>query len=694
MFPWRFFVKNFPRPQSGKTKFKETVPLSSKLAGDKLCIDVIRGLAMDGPQQARSGHPGAAMALAPLGWTMFSKIMKHDPKDPHWHNRDRFILSCGHASMLIYSLLHLSGYGLTLDDLKNFRQWGSLTPGHPEYGHTAGVEMTTGPLGQGLSSAVGFALAERYIASYFNRPNFNVMDHYTYVFCSDGDLMEGITSEAGSLAATLGLGKLIAVYDDNRITIEGNTDIAFTEDRVARYAAYGWHTQRVEDANDTAAFEAAIAAAQKDPRPSLISVRSHIAYPSPKMQDTSASHGTPFGEEEIAATKKVMGLPEHEKFYVPAEVYATCSKIQAKGAQEHAAWNELFAAYAKEYPELAAEFENWMEGKLPEGWDKDLITFEPDAKGMATRVSSGKVINAIAERLPNLIGGSADLEPSTKTLVKGSPAQSPEHHEGRNIHFGIREHGMAAVTNGIMLHGGLHAYDATFLVFADYMRGSVRLGALMGLNGIHVWTHDSIGLGEDGPTHQPIEHLASLRIIPNFTLLRPCDANETAEAWKVAITHREGPVGLALTRQNLPTLDRTKYAPAEGLRRGAYILAEAEGAEPKVILMASGSEVPIILKAREVLQAEGIPTRVVSFPSWELFEAQDAAYREEVLPKHITARVSVEAASTFGWGKYVGDKGFALGIDHFGASAPFEVLYEKFGLTVENTVAHAKELLK
>ncbi|MGM9991797.1 MAG: transketolase [Candidatus Bruticola sp.] len=663
-------------------------------AGDTLCINVIRGLAMDGPQQARSGHPGAAMALAPLGWTMFSKIMKHDPQDPRWYNRDRFILSCGHASMLIYSLLHLSGYSLSLDDLKNFRQWGSLTPGHPEYGHTAGVEMTTGPLGQGLSSAVGFALAERYIASYFNRPHFEVMDHYTYVFCSDGDLMEGITSEAGSLAAALGLGKLIAVYDDNRITIEGSTDITFTEDRVARYAAYGWHVQCVADANDTEAFAAAVAEAQKDPRPSLISVRSHIAYPSPKMQDTSASHGTPFGEEEIAATKKVMGLPEHEKFYVPAEVYEASNQIKAKGAQAHAAWSELFAAYAKEYPELAAEFENWMEGRLPEGWDVDLINFPPDAKGLATRAASGKVINAIAARVPNLIGGSADLEPSTKTFIKGSTAQSPEHHEGRNIHFGIREHAMGAVVNGMMLHGGVKAYDATFLVFADYMRGSVRLGALMGLNAVHVWTHDSIGLGEDGPTHQPIEHLASLRIIPNFTLLRPCDANETAEAWKAALKHNDGPVGLALTRQNLPTLDRTKYAPADGLHRGAYVLAEAEGAEPKIILMASGSEVHIALAARDILQSEGIPTRVVSFPSWELFESQSEEYRESVLPSKVKARLSIEAASTFGWSKYVGSEGSSLGIDHFGASAPYEVLYEKFGLTAENAAARAKMLLK
>ena len=671
---------------------------TNNLTADKLCIDTIRGLAMDGPQAARSGHPGAAMALAPLGWTLFSHVMRHDPQEPQWPNRDRFILSCGHASMLIYSLLHLSGYALSLDDLKQFRQWGSLTPGHPEYKHTVGVEMTTGPLGQGLASAVGMALAERYIAAHFNRPGYPVMDHFTYVICSDGDLMEGITSEAGSLAATLGLGKLIAFYDDNHITIEGDTSAAFTEERAARYAAYGWHVQTVSDMNDTEALKAAIVLAQKDPRPSLIDIRSHIAYPSPKMQDTAAAHGSPFGDEEIAATKKVLGLPESEKFYVPEEVYAESQKVKARGSAEHTEWHKLFSAYAQEYPELAKEFEAWMHNKLPEGWDKELIEFEPDVKGLATRVSSGKVINALAERIPNLIGGSADLEPSTKTAIKGSPFQSPEHPEGRNLHFGIREHGMAAIVNGMILHGGLHAYDATFLVFSDYMRGSVRLGALMGVNAIHVWTHDSIGLGEDGPTHQPIEHLASLRIIPNFTLIRPCDANETAEAWKVAIAHETGPVGLALTRQNVPTLDRSQYGAVSGLKRGAYILAEAvngEGdkVEPKLILMASGSEVHIALKARDILQAEGVPVRVVSFPSWELFEAQDAAYKEEVLPQAVTARISVEAASTFGWQKYVGDKGYALGIDHFGASAPYQTLYEKFGLTAENVVAHARHLV-
>lgn len=666
--------------------------LSSMVVNDKLCINVIRGLVMDGPQKANSGHPGAAMALAPLGWTLFSKVLKHDPQQPKWPDRDRFVLSCGHASMLLYSLLHITGYALKLSDIKNFRQWGSITPGHPEYGMTSGVEMTTGPLGQGLSSAVGMALAERYLGAYFNRPEQAIVDHYTYAFCSDGDLMEGLTSEACSLAGTLQLGKLIAIYDDNHITIAGTTDLAFTEDRVARFESYGWHTQRVDDVNDTEAFQRAIEAAQKDPRPSLISVRSHIAYPSPKMMDTSASHGTPFGEAEIAATKAVMGLPENEKFYIPGDVYGAGRAVAERGSKQHQAWHEKFAAYRQQYPELAQQFEDWMHGRLPANWDKDLIDFEV-GKSMATRVSSGKVINAIAKRLPNLIGGSADLEPSTKTLIDGASSQSPQHPEGRNIHFGIREHGMAAIINGMCLHGGLLPYDATFLVFSDYMRGSVRLASLMKLPVIHVWTHDSIGLGEDGPTHQPVEHLASLRAIPNLTVIRPCDANETAEAWKVAINRGNGPVGLALTRQNVVTLDRTNMGPAAGLSQGAYVLVEASSAA-KVILISSGSEVHLCLEARELLEKQGIPTRVVSMPSWELFSEQSAEYKEQVLPKAVKARVAVEAASTFGWERWVGEQGCAMGIDGFGASAPYEVSYEKFGLTGANIAKRAAELLK
>ncbi|MCR5661773.1 MAG: transketolase [bacterium] len=665
-----------------------------KTACDKLCINVIRGLAMDGPQKANSGHPGAAMALAPLGWTLFSRVLEHSPKNPKWYNRDRFVLSCGHASMLMYSLLHLTGYGLTLDDIKNFRQWGSITPGHPEYGMTDGVEMTTGPLGQGLSSSVGMALAERYLAAYFNRPGHNVIDHYTYCFCSDGDLMEGITGEASSLAGTLGLGKLIAVYDDNHITIAGSTDLAFTEDRLARYEAYGWHIQRVDDPNDLDAFEKALLAAQKDPRPSIIGVRSHIAYPSPKMQDTSASHGTPFGEEEIAATKKVMGLPENEKFYIPEEVYEAGKAVAERGSKAYQAWMERFEAYKAEYPELAKQLEDWMEGRLPEGWDKDLIKFET-GKSMATRVSSGKVINALAKRLPNLIGGSADLEPSTKTLIDGSASQSKDHPEGRNIHFGIREHGMAAILTGMALHGGVYPYGATFLVFSDYMRGTVRLASLMKLPVIYVWTHDSIGLGEDGPTHQPIEHLAALRVIPNLTLIRPCDACETREAWKAAIEHKGGPVGLALTRQNVPTLERGEkaYACACGLKKGAYVLSEAHDKNAKVILIGTGSEVHICLEAQKLLEKEGISARVVSMPSWELFEEQTQEYRDSVLTPGVKARVAVEAGVTFGWEKWVGCGGTVVGIDHFGASAPYETTYEKFGLTAENVAEQAKKLL-
>lgn len=668
---------------------------SCKSTGDKLCIDVIRGLVMDGPQQANSGHPGAAMALAPLGWTLFSKVLNHDPKAPQWFNRDRFLLSCGHASMLLYSLLHITGYGLTLDDVKKFRQWGSITPGHPEHGMTAGVEMTTGPLGQGLSSSVGMAIAERYLASYFNRPGHEIIDHFTYVFCSDGDLMEGITSEASSLAGTLGLGKIIAIYDDNHITIAGKTDLAFTEDRLARYAAYGWHVQRVENPEDLGAFQNALAQAQKDPRPSIIGVHTTIAYPSPKMQNTSASHGTPFGEAEIAITKGVMGLPENEKFYIPEEVYAAGKEVAARGAEVHAAWEKKMEAYRAAFPELAQQLEDWIAGRMPEGWDKDLISFEP-GKSLATRVSSGKVINALAERLPNLMGGSADLEPSTKTLINGATSQSKEHPEGRNIHFGIREHGMAAIVNGMSLHGGLHPYGATFLVFSDYMRGSVRLAALMGLPVTFVWTHDSIGLGEDGPTHQPIEHMAALRAIPNLTMIRPCDANETAQAWIAALSRTNGPVGLALTRQNVPTLDRKaqNMGCACGLQRGAYVLKEASAAQPQIILIGTGSEVHICLEAQEALEKEGLAVRVVSMPSWELFEEQDSAYKESVLPKAVKAKVAVEAASTFGWEKYVGQDGAVVGIDHFGASAPSEVLYEKFGLSASNVANVARALLK
>ena len=660
---------------------------------DSLCVNVIRGLAMDGPQKADSGHPGAAMALAPLGWVMFSRVLRHNPHNPAWVDRDRFVLSCGHASMLLYSLLHLTGYGVSLDDLKSFRQWDSITPGHPEHCMTPGVEMTTGPLGQGLSSAVGMALAERYLAARFNRPGHEVVNHQTYVFCSDGDLMEGITSEAASLAGTQRLGKLIAVYDDNHITIAGSTDLSFTEDREARYRAYGWHVQRLEDPNDLEAFEQALAEARRDPRPSLVAVRTHIAWPAPNAQDTAEAHGTPLGHTEIAATKEILGLPTDQTFYVPDEVREQGMRVVDHGHELEELWNQAFEAYRQDFPELAAEFEDWMDGRLPTGWDRELIQFEV-GKSVATRVSSGKVINALARRLPNMIGGSADLEPSTKTLIDGSASQSAGHPEGRNIHFGIREHAMGAVLNGLALHGGLIPYGATFLVFSDYMRGSVRLAAVMGLPVVYVWTHDSIGLGEDGPTHQPVEHLAALRAIPNLTVLRPCDAAEVLEAWKHAVRSEDRPVALALTRQNVPTLDRTNLGAAAGLHKGAYTLAEAEGGAPKVLLLGTGSEVHLCLEARALLQQEGIPTRVVSMPSWELFEEQDASYREQVLPSGVCARVAVEAGVSLGWHRWVGDHGDVVALDRFGASAPYQTLYEKFGLTGENIARRARALLQ
>lgn len=658
---------------------------------DTLCVNVIRGLAMDGPQKADSGHPGTAMALAPLGWTLFSRVMRHNPHNPAWPDRDRFILSCGHACILQYSLLHLTGYGVSLDDLKNFRQWESITPGHPEHFMTPGVETTTGPLGQGLSNGVGMALAERYLAARFNKPGHEIVDHHTYVFCSDGDIMEGVSQEACSLAGHLGLGKLICVYDDNHITIGGTTEISFTEDRDARFRAYGWHVQRLEDPNDLDAFEKAVLEAKKDPRPSLISVRTIIAWPAPKMQNTPESHGSPLGDQEIQATKTILGMPADQTFYVPDEAREHGLRVVERGHEVEDEWNRRFEAYRKEFPELAAEFEDWLDGRLPSGWDKDLPKFEA-GKAVATRNSSGKVINALAPRLPNLIGGSADLEPSTKTLIDGSAVNDQDHPEGRNIHFGVREHGMGAILNGMITHGGVIPYGATFLVFSDYMRGSVRLAALMGVRVIYVWTHDSIGLGEDGPTHQPIEQLAALRAIPNMTILRPADANEVTEAWKAAIRHEDGPVGLVLTRQNVPTFDRTKMGPAQDLHKGAYVLVDAEGGEPKVVLIGTGSEVHLCVEARELLQKEGIPTRVVSMPSWEFFARQEREYRDSVLLPGVP-RLAVEAASPFGWCRWVGDRGDVLGIERFGASAPWQTNYEKFGFTPANIAARAKKLL-
>lgn len=648
---------------------------------------------MDGPQEANSGHPGTAMACAPIGWTLYGRAMRHNPSNPDWFNRDRFILSCGHACILQYSLLHLSGYPLTRDDLLNFRQWGSKTPGHPENFHTAGIETTTGPLGQGFANGVGMALAERFLASYFNKPEHELVDHYTYVLASDGDLMEGVCCEASSIAGHLKLGKLIVFWDDNHITIEGDTELAFTEDVDEKYKAMGWHVQRLEDPNDMDALEAAVEKAKKDPRPSLISVRTIIAYPAPEMQNTSESHGSPLGSEEIAKTKEILGLP-NEKFYVPEELASLRRQVVERGEKSEAEWNSLLASYESAYPELAADFKRFRAGELPAGWDSVLPNFEPDAKGMASRAASGKVLNAMAPRLKNLIGGSADLAGSTKTLMGCSKSQSIENPDGRNLHYGVREHAMAAMVNGMALHGGLIPYGATFFVFTDYMRPSLRLAALMGVPAIHVLTHDSIGLGEDGPTHQPTEQLMSLRAMHNMMLIRPCDANETREAWKVALTHREGPVLLVLSRQNLPTLDRSGKGAAEELTKGAYVLSEAQGGTPELILISSGYEIHPTLGAQELLHQKGIPTRVVSMPCWELFEAQDKSYRDQVFPPSVRHRLAVEAGSTFGWGRWTTDDGGAVGIDGFGASAPWETNMEKFGFTAENIATRAQELRK
>jgi transketolase len=662
---------------------------------DQLCINTIRMLAADGVEKAKSGHPGMPMGAAAMAYVLWTRFLRHNPNNPGWPDRDRFVLSAGHGSMLLYSLLHLSGYDLSLEDLQNFRQWGSKTPGHPEHGLTPGVETTTGPLGQGFANGVGMALAERYLAARFNRPGHHLVDHFTYGIVSDGDLMEGITHEAASLAGHLGLGKLIYFYDDNHISIEGDTDIAFTENRTGRFVAYGWHVQRVDDGNDLEALEQALDAARKETaRPSLIAVRTHIGYGSPGKQDTAGVHGEPLGPEEIQLTKDNLGWPREPSFLVPEEASAHFRQAIDTGRKLESRWQTAFEAYRENYKEPAAEWDRWMKGQLPDGWENDIPLFDPDEKGTATRVASGKVLNAIALKIANLIGGSADLAPSTKTLIDGEKNfQAPEY-SGRNLRFGVREHAMGGILNGMALHGGLIPYGATFLVFSDYMRPAIRLAALTKLKVVYVFTHDSIGLGEDGPTHQPIEHLAALRAVPNLAVIRPCDANETAEAWRAAIIHRDGPVALALSRQNLPTLDRNaKYAPAEGLHRGAYILSEAAGDHPDVILIASGSEVHIALEAAEIITAKGPAVRVVSMPSWELFETQPAEYRQRVLPLSVKAKIAIEAGSPQGWHRYVGDLGHIVALDHFGASAPYKILYEKFGLTADRVVEKALEIV-
>ena len=659
-----------------------------------LAINSIRFLAADGVQQANSGHPGLPMGTAPMAYAVWTRHLRHNPANPAWANRDRFVLSGGHGSMLLYSLAYLTGYDLPLDELKRFRQWGSLTPGHPEYGLTPGVDATTGPLGQGFSNGVGMAIAEAHLAAVYNRPGHAIVDHYTYAIVTDGDLMEGVASEAASLAGHLSLGKLIYLYDDNRISIEGSTEIAFTEDRAKRFEAYGWHVQKVADGLDVAAIDQAIQAAKLDPRPSIIVVPNIIGYGLPTRQGTAKAHGEPPGDKELNAAKDNLGWPQEPRFYLPDEALAFFRQAVARGAEQEAAWQQKFAAYRAEYPELAAELERRLAGQLPEGWADGLPEFPADAKGLASRASSGKVLNAIADKLPDLVGGSADLAPSTLTWMNSSPAFAPDCPEGRNIHFGVREHGMGAVVNGMAYHGGVIPFDSTFFVFSDYMRPVLRVAALSHLRRISVFTHDSIGVGEDGPTHQPIEHLAALRSIPHVVDLRPADANEVREAWIVAIESQRRPAALVLTRQNLPTLDRTQYAPASGLRKGAYVLKDYGQGKPQIILMASGSEVGLIVQAGQRLAEQGVAVRLVSFPSWELFAQQDASYQAAVLPPDVTARLAVEAGVTLGWHRWVGSHGRVLGLDRYGASAPAATVFEQLGLTVDNVEKVAAELLK
>ena len=675
---------------------------------DQQCVDTLRFLSVDMVQKANSGHPGLPLGAAPMAYALWTKQLKHNPAHPRWPDRDRFVLSAGHGSALLYSLLHVSGYDLSLDDLKEFRQWGSKAPGHPERGHTAGVEVTTGPLGQGLGNAVGMAVGEAHLAARYNREGHNIVDHHTWAIVSDGDLMEGVASEAASLAGHLQLGKLICLYDDNAVTLSAGTDMTFSENRAKRFDAYGWQTISVDDGNDLAAIDAALAEARAETtRPSLILVRTHLGFGSPE-QDSFKAHGSPLGVADVAKTKDKLGWPRQSAFLVPAPALTRFREALLRGAYAESDWNERMAAYASAFPELAREFDLRQKADLPPGWNADIPVFAADAKGMATRVAGGKVMNAIAPKLPALVGGSADLDPSTHTALKGQgdfnpPLVAGEDSEGsdaggwsaagRNVHFGVREHAMGAIVNGLAAHGGFIAYGSTFLIFSDYMRPAIRLAALMGLHVVHVFTHDSLALGEDGPTHQPIEQLASLRAIPKLTLIRPGDANETAVAWKVALETRDRPVLLALTRQDVATLDRTRFASAEGLRRGGYVLSDADGAKPELILIASGSEVGLILAAAERLRGSGVAVRCVSLPSWDLFDAQPQGYRDEVLPPAVTARLAVELGVAQGWERYVGDAGDMVGIDRFGASAPADVLLREYGFTVDSICSRARALL-
>lgn len=667
---------------------------------DHLSINTIRFLSVDAVQQANSGHPGLPLGTAPMAYVLWTRFLQHNPTNPSWFNRDRFVLSAGHGSMLLYSLLYLTGYDLPLDQLKQFRQWGSLTPGHPERGVTPGVETTTGPLGQGFGNGVGMAIAEAYLAARYNRPGFDVIHHFTYGLVSDGDLMEGVAAEAASLAGHLKLGKLIYLYDDNHVTLAASTQLTFTEDRAQRFAAYGWHTQSIDDGNDVEAIDRAIRAAQQEAeRPSLILMRTHLGYGSPHKQDTCAAHGSPLGEDEVRLTKENLGWPVEPSFLVPDAVEQYCRQAVHRGRQTEADWNEKFAAYEQQYPELARELRLLIAGELPPGWDATMPQFPADPTGLATRVASGTIMQTISQTLPGLIGGSADLNPSTYTELhdagnfehaamavgdlQGS-AGAGWNYAGRNLQFGVREHAMGAILNGLATHGGTIPFGATFLTFSDYMRPPIRLAALMGIHVVYVFTHDSLALGEDGPTHQSVEQVASLRAIPNLMVIRPGDANETVVAWRVAVETRDRPVALILTRQHVPTLERSEFASADGLRRGAYILADAPQGNPHIILIGSGSEVGLIVAAREVLQAQHIAVRLVSMPCWELFEAQSQDYRDSVFPPSVHARLAVEAGVTQGWHRYVGDQGEVIGVDRFGASAPGPVVMREYGFTVEH----------
>jgi transketolase len=660
---------------------------------EQLAVNTIRTLAMDGVQKANSGHPGMPMGMAAAAYVLWTRCMKYSPTQPRWPNRDRFILSAGHGSMLLYSMLHLTGYeDYTLDQLKQFRQWGSLTPGHPEVELSPAIETTTGPLGQGFANGVGMAIGAESLAAHFDRPGHELFDYHIYAIVSDGDLMEGVAAEAASMAGHLKLGRLIYIYDDNEISIDGKTSIAFTEDRAKRFESYGWHVQTVTDGNDLDGIEAAIRAAQADSRPSIICVRAVIGYGSPNRAGTSKAHGEPLGVEEVRLTKQNLGWPYEEPFTVPGEVLAHFRQAVDRGVKLEAEWREKLAGYASAHPELAAEWEQWEAGKLPENWQAAMPVF-PSDKQMATREASGKVLNAFAGVLPMLLGGSADLRPSNNTFLEGLGEFQPESYGGRNFHFGVREHAMGSVMNGMALTRPLIPYGGTFMVFYDYMRSAVRMAAIMGLRTIYVYTHDSIGLGEDGPTHQPIEQLMGMRTVPNLTTIRPADANETAVAWRIAIENEHGPTALALTRQKLPVFDRTKFGSAEGVARGAYVLSPSPTGKLDGILIASGSEVSLAVEAQEMLAAEGIGVSVVSMPSWELFEKQSREYRDEVLPPAVTARLAIEAGVTLGWSKYVGAKGEVIGLDRFGASAPYQILMEKFGFTAANAVAKLKGLV-